>query len=123
MLRQTGRDVSFQSFVPQTLPFPPQYILMDVERVFFPWIDGGAARVPDGNREEVRNGEIITEEWHEGRLFRRTFRRTDGRPPGGIVVDYEGGMAAEGTAPAHVTFRNGRYGYTLEIETESHQPL
>jgi hypothetical protein len=138
VLHQVGADVSFQSFVSQPMPFPPKYILIDVQRVFFAWaqpegvthaLDGGAdntAEAPpqDGEIRAEREGEIEVERWQGGRLRRRTFRRADGEPRGEIVIDYEGdGMARDGSAPPHVTFVNGWYGYRLEIATVSHQPL
>jgi hypothetical protein len=138
VLHQVGTDVSFQSFVPQSLPFPPRYILIDVHRVFFAWAQantggaapdagsdaGGYGPPRDGELVVEREGEIETERWAVGRLRRRTFRRADGEPRGEIVVDCEGdGMAADGTPPPHVRFANGWYGYRLEIATLSHQPL
>jgi hypothetical protein len=126
VLRQVGADVSFQSFVPQSLPFPPRYILIDVQRVFFAWAeppaaDGGA---PGGDRTVERDGEIESEHWEGGRLRRRVFRRADGRPPGEIAIDYLGeGMGLDGVPPARVTFVNGWYGYRLEIATSTHQRL
>ena len=123
VIRQVGLDVTFESFVPQSLPFPPKYILFDVQRVFFASgevADGGA---PDGERETARDGELVHEQWRGGRLFRRSFRRVDGRPAGTITVDYDGGLAPDGPPPAHVTFDNGWYGYRLDITTQSHQPL
>jgi hypothetical protein len=122
VIRQTGLDVMFQSFVPQTLPFPPKYILYDVQRVFFAF-DAADAAVPDGERETVRGPEIVRERWSGGRIVRRTFRRTDARPAGEIAVDYEGGMAPGGAPPAHVAFVNGWYGYRLDITTQDHQRL
>jgi hypothetical protein len=122
VIRQVGLDVTFQSFVPQTMPFPPKYILFDVQRVFFDF-EAGDAAAPDGERETTREGEIVRERWQGGRILRRAFRRADGRPPGDIVVDYEGGMAANGEPPAHVSFANGWYGYRLDIMTQSHQRL
>jgi hypothetical protein len=129
VLRQLRAEVTFQSFVPQTMPFPPKYILIDVQRVYFAWAepspDAGAS--PDleaRDRRVERDGEIETEHWEGGTLRRRTFRRGDGEPPGEITIDYGGtGMSADGTPPAHVTFVNGWYGYRLEIATVSHQPL
>jgi Protein of unknown function (DUF3261) len=123
VVRQMGLDVTFQSFVPQSLPFPPNYILFDVQRVFFASEDTGDGGVVDGEHESVRDGEAVHEEWRAGRLLRRTFRRVDGRPAGLITVVYDGGMALDGAPPAHVTFDNGWYGYRLEITTLSHQPL
>jgi hypothetical protein len=122
VIHQVGLDVTFQSFVPQTLPFPPKYILFDVQRVFFAF-EGEDAASPEGENERVREGEIVRERWHAGRLLRRAFRRVDGRPPGEIVVDYEGGMTSDGEPPGHVAFVNGWYGYRLEITTQSHQRL
>jgi hypothetical protein len=117
-----GADVSFQSFVPQSLPFPPKYILIDVQRVFFAWAEPPWSA--DGERTAAREGEIEAEQWVGGRLRRRTFRRADGQPPGEIAIDYGvEGMSVDGAPPARVTFANGWYGYRLEIVTVSHQAL
>jgi hypothetical protein len=135
VLRQVGGEASFESFVPQTLPFPPNYILVDVERVFFPWTD--EAPPIDANRQFLRDGEIVTERWQAGRLLRRTFSRDGvhpgaspegGRnasdlPPGQIVVDYDGGMASDGTPAPHVSFDNAQFGYHLDITTLTHENL
>jgi len=123
VIRQTGADVSFESFVPQTFPFPPRYILVDVHRVFFAWVREDDTPSVDGVVEAVREGEIVTERWRGGRLLRRTFRRVDGNPQGEIIVDYDPGMPRYGEPPAHVTFTNGWYGYRLEIVTTSHRLL
>lgn len=119
---QKGAAVSFQAFVSQSLPFPPRYMLIDVQRVFFPASAFKGAGLREGGRQAVAGGEIVTEQWHEGRLMKRTFSRVDGRPPGEISVDYEGGMA-DAAPPARVVFTNGWYGYRLEITTVSHQPV
>jgi hypothetical protein len=122
VVRQTGTGVFFQSFVPQSLPFPPRYILIDIHRVFFGRAPG--APIPaDGERETVSEGESVVERWKGGRLLRRVFRRVDGNPPGDIVVEYDGGFEAGGPPPARVMFRNGWYGYRLDIMTQSHQLL
>lgn len=129
VLHQVRSEVSFQSFVPQSMPFPPKYILIDVQRVYFAWADpsADAGASPDleaRDRRVERDGEIETEHWEGGTLRRRTFRRADGAPPGEIAIDYEvPGMSADGTPPAHVTFVNGWYGYRLDIATVSHQRL
>jgi hypothetical protein len=123
VLKQTGLDVSFESFVPQELPFPPRYILFDVHRVFFDGIATGAQALADGSHEATRDGEQLTERWQDGRLWQRRIRRLNGDPAGEIVIDYDGGMPAGGPPPAHVGFANGWYGYRLDIDTQSHQPL
>lgn len=122
VLKQVGLDVTYESFVPQELPFPPRYILFDVHRVFFGGALGGAAP-PDGDLSTTRDGEILSERWQGGRLLRRRFRRANGEPPGEIVVDYDGGMPPGGPPPPHITFANGWYGYRLDITTVSHQAL
>jgi len=125
VLQQTGGDVTFQSYVPETLPFPPKYILIDVQRVYFASLapeDGGPP--PDGEQRGERGGEVEAERWQGGVLLRRTFRRADGSPPGEIVIDYgREGMGADGTPPRAISFDNGWYGYRLEIRTLSHQRL
>ncbi len=123
VIRQTGTGVSFESFVPQTFPFPPRYILVDVHRVFFAWVLEHDAPPVDGMLEATREDEVVTEHWQGGRLLRRTFRRVDGNPQGQIVVDYDPGMARHGAPPSHVAFANGWYGYRLDIVTVSHQAL
>jgi hypothetical protein len=134
-------DVSFQAFVPATLPFPPKYMLIDLGRVYAPREpaasppDGGpggaspagsgpaAASPPDGERTFEADGEVVTERWTAGRLVHRAFRRIDGQPPGEIAVEYEGGMPPGGPPPARVVFRNGWYGYRLDITTLDHSAL
>lgn len=123
LIQERGTDMSFQTFVSQTLPFSPRYILLDVERVFFPWIDGGSQASTEGDRRGERDGELIEERWHGGRLLRRSFRRADDRPPGAVVVTYDGGMASDATPPSHAVLANDRYGYRLDITTLSHESL
>jgi hypothetical protein len=123
VVRQKGAEISFQTFVDEPLPFPPSYMLIDVHRVFFQAFAAKEAPPRDGERTAVRQGEVVTEKWQEGRLRQRTFSRADGRLPGRIVVEYEGGMPADGTPPAHIAFTNGWYGYRLDITTVAHKPL
>jgi uncharacterized protein DUF3261 len=119
-----GTDMSFEKFVPQTLPFSPRYILLDVQRVFYPWIDGPSGpSSPEGERRGDRDGESIEEHWHDGRLLRRSFRRADGHPRAEVVVTYDGGMSSDASPPSHAVLANERYGYRLDITTLSHQSL
>ncbi len=120
LLQQRGTEVSFTSYLPRELPFPPRYMLLDIHRTFF--IGLGAPPAADGERRGTRDGEEIVERWQAGRLMERRFRRLDGRPAGDIVVRYGDGM--QGHAPPRVIeFRNGWFGYTLSIETTAHQTL
>jgi hypothetical protein len=121
VLKQTGVDVTFESFVPQELPFPPRYILLDVHRVFFDGVAPGPQALDDGMHDATRDGEQITERWQGGRLWQRRIRRVNADPAGEIVIDYDAGMPAGGPPPAHVGFANGWYGYRLDITTQSHE--
>lgn len=118
VLRLRGGAVEFENHSPQRLPFEPSYIMLDVERVFFPWMDGEG----DGTREHTAHGERITEIWDEGRLKRRTFERLDGQPKGTIIVEYDGWNEGD-IAPATARLHNGWFGYTLTIETLEQQRL
>lgn len=122
VLKQEGLDVSFESYVPVRLPFPPLYILTDVHRVYLDGIDDPSRVLADGLHRVTRGGEVITERWLDGRLLERRFLSVGG-PDGEIVVAYDGGMAPGGPPPSHIAFVNGWYGYRLDITTQSHQPL
>lgn len=119
VLRLRSGAVEFENHSPQKVPFDPQYIVLDVERVFFPWIPGP---LEDGVRTHVAHGEQITETWHAGNLQQRTFQRLEGGPQGVITVTYSGW--AEGSrAPARAELENGWFGYRLTIETLEQQTL
>lgn len=122
VLEHRGGEVRFEPYVDLEFPFPPRFILLDVQRVFFPYQDHDAAPPPDGVHERAVDGEIVREIWRDGRLVERTFRRADGRPEGVIRVDYGEGMA-RGAPPPAIELSNGWLGYTLAVETLQHQPL
>ncbi|MEM9194748.1 MAG: DUF3261 domain-containing protein [Myxococcota bacterium] len=124
-LRQVGRDVTFENFLPVELPFPPEYILFDVHRS---WFQPTAA--PDGGEGTAsfeRDGERIRERWEDGRLLERTFERADGAPDGTIAVRFPEGL--EPTAPHRsrppdlIELDNGWFGYQASVRTLSWQPV
>ena len=120
LLEQDGLEVTFTSFMPRELPFPPRYILQDVHRVYF---SGGPGEpLSDGEHAREQPGEKITERWLGGRLLERRFTRVAGDPPGVLAVTYEGGLAG-GTSPRLIAIDNGWLGYSLSIETLSEQKL
>jgi uncharacterized protein DUF3261 len=123
IVTQKGVDVSFQNYVGASLPFRPQYMLIDVHRVFLQTGPPGDAAPYEGGRTFSSADENVTERWHDGRLVQRSYARIDGRPPGAIVVDYEGGVGDDARPPHHVVLTNGWYGYRLDITTLSHKPL
>jgi hypothetical protein len=120
VLTQTGVEVKFTSFIPRELPFPPQYILNDIDRTYFQGILEGV--LPDGTHTADRNGEQIRERWEKGRLQERRFTRLAHDPPGEIVITYAGGMDG-GRSPALIEFENGWFGYHLAITTVSEEAL
>jgi hypothetical protein len=120
IVRLEGDEIEFENRTKRKVPFNPQYIMLDVQRVYFPWIPGQAPA--DGTRMHERDGEIIEEIWSKGHLVERRFRREDARPPGEIVVRYSG-WEDGADAPRRAELDNGWFGYRLEIETLVQQRL
>lgn len=118
-LTQRGEEIEFDSRLPEELPFPPRFMLLDVHRV---WFRGLSGPLPDGEHRDEIDGEEVVERWENGRLMERTFRRLDGEPEGVIRVEYEGGLGGE-EPPSVVRFDNGWFGYRLTITTLSHQRI
>lgn len=112
VLRQQGLEVSFESQLPEALPFPPEHILMALHRA---WLVGLHGPLPDGEHREERDGEEIAERWENGRLSARSFRVLDGSPSGLFEITYDGGFDPSlATAPTRVLVRDGWLGYELE---------
>ena len=115
--------VEFDNHSPLSLPFDPRYILLDVQRVFFPWLGRKSA---DAEQAGWRSGSVgrerIEERFEKGRLVQRRFRHLDDAPHGEIVVRYEGWEVGR-DAPRRALLENGWYGYSLEIETLTQQRL
>jgi hypothetical protein len=116
VLEQRDGHVRFENFVDVDLPFPPRFILLDIQRVFFPQLSESV--LPDGEHTGTVDGEVIREQWREGKLVSRSFQRADGEPAGLITVDYGAGMAS-GEQPPPIVFHNGWFGYSLSVETLS----
>ena len=118
VLTQEGQEVTFESFMPRELPFPPRYILQDIHRAWFISAGGGVVE---------QDGERMEERLQGGKVVERTYRRLDGQPEGTISVRYEGGMepGAPLTAapPSRVVMENGWFGYRAVIESRNWQPL
>ena len=114
-----GDAISHQAPAGEELPFPPRFLLLDVERVFFPWLPAGAA---DGERAAEVGGERVVESVQGGRVRERRFTRVDGRPRGTIVVRYDW-QDGDGAAPSQAELDNGWFGYRLSIRTLQETPL
>lgn len=98
----------------QPLPFEPSYVMADVERVYFPWLEPVAAGF-SGERSGRAHGSSVREQYANGRLLMREFELTRADKTGKVHIDYR--FTAAGDAPLHVTLVNGLYDYRLEIET------
>lgn len=101
------------------LPFPPRFMLLDVNRVLFLGIEG--APLVDGTHSGAVGEERVTEVWQGGALLERRFSRKDG-PAGEIVISFEGGMR-DGKLPQRVRLVNGWFGYSIVIDTVQWQAL
>jgi len=122
VLVQRGKDVSFENHTDLHLPFPPRFVLLDVQRAFFPWLSAGAAA--DGERTVVVGGEQIVEVRAGGRLVERRFTRLDGKPAGAIVVRYEWAPDDAGrVAPKRAVLDNGWFGYRMTVDTHAETRL
>ncbi len=119
VVRLDGDAITFSNDTGEDLPFPPRFILLDVERVFFPWLPaaaGDAARGTDAARETVVGDELVVEVVVGGRLAERRFTRLDGKPAGTITVRYAWDRA-DWLAPTRAVLDNGWFGYRLTIDT------
>jgi hypothetical protein len=116
-----GTVVELENDTDQDLPFPPRFILLDVQRTFYPWLGPGPS---DGTREGDVFGEHVHETWSRGRLVERTFERLDGQPKGVITITYDWTDApADRLAPRHTVLHNGWFGYRLAIDTHAESRL
>lgn len=121
LLEHRGGEARLETFVDLDLPFPPRYVLLDVQRTFFPYLS--AEPLDDGVHEEAMDGERVRETWRDGKLLERTFERLDGEPQGVIRVDYGPGMVFGQSPPAEIAFHNGWFGYVLRVRTVDYRPL
>lgn len=99
----------------EPLPFPPSYVLADVQRVFFPWLDPPSPGF-SGERTGAISGLTVREQYEQGRLVERYFARDDARERGEVRVYYEGFRPGDDIA-LHAVLENRWFGYTLIIDT------
>jgi hypothetical protein len=106
----------------QELPFRPEYILADVQRVLYPWLPPAAAGLDGELRGEVA-GLRVSERYVRGVLVERTFQRVNAAADGGSVrIVYER-SGPDADVAKRVSVDNGWFGYRLEIETLSQSRL
>lgn len=121
VLRQRGRQVEFQNYLPdgRTLPFPARFMLIDVQRVWFWGLPGPR---PDGVHRGRRGDETITERWAGGALRERRFARVSGEPDADITIRYTPALGP-GRPPTQVELDNAWFGYRLSLATLAHEVL
>lgn len=118
-LIQRGDEVEYSEHMPQPLPFPARFMLIDIHRTLFVGLDGPR---DDGEHTGVVGDENVREHWAAGKLHTRVFTRVAGSPKGAITVTYEGGYRP-GEAPPTIGFDNRWFGYKLTIETLMYQQI
>ena len=115
-------DVEVVNHIPDQMVVPPRFILLDVQRAFFPWC-AEDARAADADEVVTEvDGEQVAERWDRGRLVERIFTRTSGAPEGTIRVSYEWGRG-DWALPERAVLDNGWFGYRLTIVTSSETRL
>lgn|GEM_PF-577675 len=137
-----GVEAELRNESGEELPFPPRFVLLDFQRVFYPWVSASGGPLSDGEHVTEVGGEEVREFWAEGRLTERRFRRLDGQPPGELVVSYtwadaeseawvahggEAGVASgpesggpagsPWAAPSRAVLDNRWFGYELIVDT------
>jgi hypothetical protein len=120
VIQHSATGTKVENHSDMVMPFPPEFVLLDVQRTFYPWLPGTPPT--DGERAGDVGAERVTETWRGGQLVRRTFERRDGQPAGRIAVECTWSAVAT-RAPSHIVLDNGWCGYRLVIETHREQLL
>lgn len=113
------RSISVENRMGRDLPFEPAYILADVERVFFPWLEGDPPR--DGERSGRLGAQEVRERFAAGRLVAREFRHAAAADKP-IRIEY-GEQAPGADAPRTLKLDNTWHRYKLVIETFEQERL
>ena len=120
-LRLEGGKVHFDNRTGRVLPFEPENILADVQRVFYPWIEESVQCTNcqrEGNHREIS----ILETYGARGLIERRFSFADDLDRGEVVVRY-GANRLAGAIPARADLQNDWVGYSLVIETHRFDPI
>ena len=112
-----GQPVEMEHHPSLTFAFDPRYVLLDVQRAFYPWIPGSVPGV-DGRRSAEFDGESIVEDWKNGALVERRFRSLSDPEDPGVRIHYSK-RAPNADVAERTILENARLGYTLEIQTLS----
>lgn len=114
---QRGVAIEVQNRSGEPWPFPARFVLLDVQRVYFPWLATDGVARPDGVYTGTVEGEQVVEVVRAGRLQERRFTRLDGRPAGVLRIEYTWDRA-DWLAPTRAQLDNAWFGYRLTLETQ-----
>jgi hypothetical protein len=103
------------------LPFEPERILADVQRVFYPWVTSEPP-CTDCERGVTRLGLAIWERIGPAYLEERRFEDLGETERGTIIVRYDDWMD-RGSIPGRAVLTNNWYGYELRVVTRSIERL
>lgn len=113
--------VSFENRSNRRVPFDPEHIIADVQKVFYPWMPKPAERF-SGTRASGHGVLTVSETHVEGRLRSRAFTRSDAAERGELRVTYEEWEPGL-RAPSRAVLDNPWFGYELTIVTVEQQTL
>lgn len=111
VLRQRGTELTAEQRIGPAPPFPPRNVIIDVHRVFFKRLAGGA---PDGVRTGELDDEDVVEVWRGGELVERRFSRPGFA--GAVKIAFGPGCRADRCEPVNVHLVNEWFGYELRID-------
>jgi hypothetical protein len=111
-------EVSVENRTGRELPFRPERILADVQKVFYPWVEDEEDTDPirDGARRARAGEHEVEERLLEGRLVERRFFSPGAPNTPEVVVSYFG-WADRRVAPSQAKIVHVTLGYELTIET------
>jgi hypothetical protein len=112
-------SISVENRMGSDLPFEPAYVLADVERVFFPWLEGA---IPEsGDRAGEVGPQAVREHYEQRHLLTREFRH---QQAANAPIRIEYGPTPPGAdAPERVRLDNTWHRYKLTIETFAQERL
>lgn len=116
-LRADGQ-IDIENRSDRELPFEARYVLVDVERVFFPWFDDGIQPPPTTGERSTQHGDShVVERYTQGKLMVREFERATSKGPERVKVSYQHTAQSQQDAPKRAVLENSLLRYTLTIET------
>ncbi len=115
VLEEEGERISFEQTLGPKFPFPPEYAVIDVHRVYWKQLPRDASAPATGIQEGELDGEKVREVWSNGSLVEKDFARP-GERSGVVRINYGEGCTAERCLPKSVRIENEWFGYTVRIE-------